>query len=166
MLVSISTGNGKLLCYSGMPASWVWWHFHGSWFDCHCCEPPEGIDVSRSTDSWCLWPLDVKPCTLFALLKGLDLAFNSAKNEGRRHQYKGGKRRLSLPQRPLLTVADGDKDFNTRNIFLFFFVYTRHTTLRNGDVFALLPMILPSSLTLAWIVWVSTWQRSQWYSHC
>ena len=42
----------------------------------------------------------------------------------------------------------------------------RRTALRNGDILALLPMILPSSLTLAWIVWVSTRQQSRWYSHC
>ena len=43
---------------------------------------PEGFDLSRSIDSWCFWPLRVRSCTLFVLLKGLDLVFNSAKNEG------------------------------------------------------------------------------------
>ena len=43
---------------------------------------PEGFDLSRSIDSWCFWPLRVRSCTVFVLLKGLDLVFNSAKNEG------------------------------------------------------------------------------------
>ena len=43
----------------------------------------------------------------------------------RRHQYKGGKQGLSLPQRPLLAVAGGNRDLYTRN--------ARHTAFRNGD---------------------------------
>jgi len=56
---------------------------------------------------------------LFVLLKGLDLVFNSAENEGRETSvYKGGKQRLSLPKRSLLAVAGGDRDLNTRNALL------------------------------------------------
>ena len=88
----------------------------GSRSNCRCYEPPEGINVSRSTDSRCSWPLDVRPQMLFVPLKGLKLAFSSAENEGR--QFKGGKWRLYLLQRPLLAVADGDKDPNYRNAWL------------------------------------------------
>ena len=79
-------------------------HCQESRSDCHCSEPLKTFMLA-------FVPLDFRPYTLICA-KGLDMAFTSAKNEVRETPHKGGKWRFSLPQRPLLAVAGGDRDLN------------------------------------------------------
>jgi len=115
VLASIPTSNGKLLCYSGMLALGVQWHFEGSWSNCPCNEPLKALTLAEALIHGVYGLLMLDQCMLFVLLKGLDLEFNSAENEGQETTVQG------WITEAFFTLASRNRwrqDLNTRKAFL------------------------------------------------